>query len=134
MTMNTTNTTARKPLDVRCLVIAISAMTCLALSSTVVHAADQSTDSEPMKKTVNYGDLNLAHPQGVEHLYQRIVRAARQVCEPLDSRPLQAKAESWSCTKLSIERAVAAVDLPALTAMYGIKTGQPNRTAKLAKQ
>jgi UrcA family protein len=132
--MNATNTTARKPFDVRCLVVAISAMACLALSSTAVHAADKSSDSEPMKRTVKYGDLNLADPQGVEHLYQRIVGAARQVCETQDGRSLQAKAQSWSCTKLSIARAVAAVDLPALTALYDIKTGQPDRTAKLAKQ
>jgi UrcA family protein len=38
-----------------------------------------------MKRTVTYGDLNLAHPQGVEQLYRRIVGAARQVCDTQDA-------------------------------------------------
>ena len=89
--MNTTNTSARKRFDVRSFVLATLAMACLAVGSTAVHAADKSSDSEPMKRTVKYGDLNLANPQGVEHLYQRIVGAARQVCEPQDGRSLQAE-------------------------------------------
>jgi len=132
--MNTTNTSARNLIDVRCLVLATLATACLAVTSPVVHAADESPGSEPMKRTVTYGDLNLANPQGVEQLYRRIVGAARQVCGALDGRSLQEKAQFSICTKQSIARAVAAVDQPSLTALHAVKTGQPGTTAKLAKQ
>ncbi len=130
--MNTTNT--RKSIDVRPLVLATFATACLAVASTAVHAADRFSDSEPMKKTVTYGDLNLANPQGVQQLYRRIVGAAQQVCDNLNGRSLQAKEQFAICTKQSIARAVSAVDQPALTALHAIKTGQPDSTAKLAKQ
>ena len=83
---------------------------------------------------MTYGDLNLANPQGVGQLYRRIVGAAQQVCDALNGRSLQAKEQFSICTKQSIARAVSAVDQPALTALHAIKTGQPERTAKLAKQ
>jgi UrcA family protein len=134
MTMNTTNTSARKGVDVRPLVLATFATACLAVASTAVHAADKFSDSEPMKKTVTYGDLNLANPQGVEQLYRRIVGAAQQVCDALNGRSLQAKEQFSICTKQSIARAVSAVDQPALTALHAIKTGQPDSTVKLARQ
>ena len=130
--MNTTNT--RKSIDVRPLVLATFATACLAVASTAVHAADRFSDSEPMKKTVTYGDLNLANPRGVQQLYRRIVGAAQQVCDDLNGRSLQAKEQFAICTKQSIARAVSAVDQPALTALHAIKTGQPDSTAKLAKQ
>lgn len=132
--MNTTNTSAKKRIDVRRLVLAALAMACLAATSTAVYAADKSPDSEPTKTTVKYGDLNLANPQGVERLYRRIVGAARQVCGGSDGRSLEEKEEFSICRKLSIARAVAAVDQPALTALHAVKTGQPESTTKLAKQ
>jgi UrcA family protein len=134
MTMNTTNTSTRKSIDVRPFVLATFATACLAVASTAVHAADRFSDSEPMKKTVTYGDLNLANPRGVQQLYRRIVGAAQQVCDDLNGRSLQAKEQFAICTKQSIARAVSAVDQPALTALHAIKTGQPDSTAKLAKQ
>jgi UrcA family protein len=134
MTMNTTHTSARRRIDVRGLVLATLATACLAAASTVVQAADKSPDSEPVKKTVTYGDLNLANPQGVEQLYRRIVGAARQVCDDLDGRSLLEKEQFSICIKQSIARAVAAVDQPALTGLHAIKTGQPESPAKLAKQ
>jgi hypothetical protein len=47
---------------------------------------------------------------------------------------LHAKEQFSICTKQSIARAVSAVDQPGLTALHAIKTGQPERRAKLAKQ
>jgi UrcA family protein len=134
MTMKTTNTSAGKSFDVRPFVRATLATACLAVASTALHAADKFSDTEPMKKTVTYGDLNLANPQGIEQLYRRIVGAAQQVCDAPNSRSLQAKVQFSICTKQSIARAVSAVDQPALTALHAIKSGQPESTAKLAKQ
>ena len=132
--MNTMNTSIRKSTDARSLVLTTLAMACLAVASTVVHAADKSPDSEPMKRTVKYADLNLASQQGVEQLYRRISGAAQHVCDNGESRSLQAQAQVWICTQQTIARAVAAVNQPALTALHAVKTGQPDRTAKLAKQ
>jgi len=132
--MNKTNTSAHGCVDVRAPVLAVLATICLAVASTTVRAADLSSDSEAMKKTVTYGDLNLANSQGIERLYRRIVGAAQQVCSALNGRSFEEKQEFSICTTQSIARAVAAVDQPALTALQAIKTGQPNRTATLAKR
>ena len=134
--MNKTNTSARYCVDVRAPVLAVLAAICLAVASTAVRAADTSSDSEAAKKTVTYGDLNLADSQGIGHLYRRIVGAAQQVCGPLNGRSLEEKQQFSFCTTQSIARAVAAVDQPALTALQASKTGQPNATAtaKLAKR
>lgn len=105
----------------------------LAVAATTVRAADMPTDSAP-KKTVSYGDLNLASPQGVERLYRRIVGAAQQVCHPLDGRLLREQQEFAICFGQSIARAVAAVDQPALTALRAVKTGQRQDTTKLARR
>jgi UrcA family protein len=134
MTMNPLNTSTGKSFDVRPFVRATLATVCLAVASTALHAADQSSDAEPVKKTVTYGDLNLANPQGIEQLYRRIVGAAQQVCDALNGRSLQAKEQFSICTKQSIARAVSAVDQPALTALHAIKSGRPDNTVKLAKQ
>jgi UrcA family protein len=131
MTMNATNTFPRNRIN--CWVLAALATAFLAVTSTVVHAADAS-GSEPMKRTVTYGDLNLANSQGVEQLYRRVVGAARQVCESVDGRSLQEKVQFSICVRQSIARAVAVVDQPALTALHAIKAGQPESVARLAKQ
>ena len=104
--MNTAITFARKRIDVRYLVLATLAAACMGVSSTAVHAAD---DSEPMKTTVRYADLNLANPQGVEQLYQRIVSAARQVCSAADGRTLQEKAQ---LSPASPRRSISCLVLP----------------------
>ena len=135
--MKTTNTSApntfaRSPIDARAPLLAALAI-CLAAAATTARAADVSSDSVPMK-TVAYGDLNLAKPQGVEQLYRRIVGAAQQVCGSLGGRSLEEKQQFSICTRQSIARAVTAVDQPALTALQAVKTGQPDGMAKLAKR
>lgn len=133
MTMNPTNTSAR--IDVRSAVLATFAAACLGLISTNSRAADQTPGYEPPKTVVQYGDLNLASSKGVERLYQRIVAAAKQVCDNGDTRSLQSKALFRICTEQSIGRAVAAVGHPALTALYAQKTGRPvNLVAQVPKQ
>jgi UrcA family protein len=133
MIMKKTNTAAHNCVDARALTLAALATMCLAVAATTVRAADVSSDSVPMK-TVTYGDLNLANPQGVERLYRRIVGAAQQVCNALNGRSFEEKQQFSICTSQSIARAVAAVDQPALTALQAIKTGQPEGTGKLAKR
>jgi UrcA family protein len=132
MTMNTTKTTAGNGFDVRQFVLATLATACMAIASAAVQAAE-SRESETAK-TVQFGDLNLANPQGVERLYRRIVVAAQQVCDSRQARSLQAQALDSICTKQSIAHAVAAVGQPALSALHAAKTGQPGSAVRLAKQ
>lgn len=131
--MKKTNASALGCVAIRTPVLAALATICLAAAVTTVRAADVPSDSVPMK-TVTYGDLNLANPQGIEQLYRRIVGAAQQVCEPLNGRSFVEKQQFSTCNRQSIARAVAAVDQPALTALQAIKTGRPDGTAKLAKR
>lgn len=129
--MNTQNT-AR--FDVRRLVLTTFATACMAAAAMGVHAAEQIGDSGPMMETVMYSDLNLANPQGVERLYQRIAAAAQQVCDSRQGRTLQTQTLDSICTKQSIARAVAAVGQPVLTSLHAVKTGQSGGTTRLAKQ
>jgi UrcA family protein len=131
--MKNSSTFAHSCVDARALMLVTLATICLAGTATTVRAADMYSDSVHTK-TVTYGDLNLANPQGVERLYRRIVGAAQQVCDALNGRSFEEKQQFSICIRQSIARAVAAVDQPALTTLQAIKTGQPDVTAKLVKR
>jgi UrcA family protein len=69
--------------------------------------------------TVRFGDLNLEQPRGVAALYGRLRLAAAQACgEP--ERPGEAfmSADWRACVAQAVERAVVAVDRPAVTAYH----------------
>jgi UrcA family protein len=109
---------------------------CLGLAAAVSHAADTSPGVEPAKKVVQYGDLNLSNPAGIERLYQRIVFAAQQVCDDRTGpRPLEEQIRTKICINQSVERAITAVNQPALTMLYAAKTGRaPAPSAVLANR
>ena len=103
-------------------------------SATITHAAE-APEYRPASKIVQYGDLNLANPQAVKRLYDRIVAAANEVCGWRDERSLAAFEHQRICTQQSITRAVAAVGNPALAVLHATKTGQPTeRVAELTKR
>jgi UrcA family protein len=81
--------------------------------------------------TVKFADLALDRPAGAAALYARIRNAARQVCEPMDTRPLAAYQLEQRCMSETIERAVASVNVPALTSYHLAKTGRAVILAKL---
>ncbi|MBS0364849.1 MAG: UrcA family protein [Proteobacteria bacterium] len=112
-----------KHFDSRRLLIGLTGA-CLGLGATLGYAAGEGPDRQARSTIVQYGDLNLATPQGVQRLYQRIVAAAGQVCESRGQDRWQA-IEDHHCRTRSISRAVAAVDYPQLTALHAAKTGQP---------
>jgi UrcA family protein len=69
--------------------------------------------------TVHFGDLNLEHPAGAAALYRRIRLAAKQVCgEPEQPGLAIISVELRACAAQAVERAVVAVDRPALTAYH----------------
>jgi UrcA family protein len=81
-------------------------------------------NAEPLKRVVNFADLDLTRSTGVAALYARLRSAARMVCEPTDERALQSIVPRRRCVEQSVERAVAEVNTPALTDYYLAKTGQ----------
>jgi UrcA family protein len=82
-------------------------------------AATLPAGEDVRRVTVRFDDLNLEQPRGVAALYRRLRLAAEQVCgEP--QRPGEAilSADWRACVAQAVERAVGAVDRPALTAYY----------------
>jgi UrcA family protein len=134
--MKITNTNASRRINVRNAFTATIVAACLGLTATVSHAADGVAGFEPAKKIVQYGDLNLSNATAVQHLYQRIVSAAQQVCDDRTGpRPLEEQVRTRICIAQSVERAVTAVNHPALTMLYGEKTGRTSMpSASLANR
>lgn len=134
MTMKMMKIPAHSSIDSRGPALAILAVACLAIASQSIRAADLPANSEPVKTTVTFGDLNLGHSEGVEQLYRRIAGAAQRVCGSLDGRSVRENLQFSVCLKQSIARAVAAVDQPALTALQATKTGRQDVMIKLANR
>jgi UrcA family protein len=111
---------------VRPLILASLAAASLSFLATPGKAAAPSPGEEPIAITVPFGDLNLSSQDGLGQLYQRIVAAAKQACGGgTDTRPLANWSQSRMCTRASIARAVAAVGVPDLLALYARKNGHP---------
>jgi|HubBroStandDraft_5_1064220.scaffolds.fasta_scaffold418100_1 UrcA family protein len=107
-------------------VLMAGAWQCAALASG--SPAPSAEDVE--KTTVRFGDLNLDHPEGAAVLYRRIRHAAQRVCgEPKNPGSWTISPVWRSCVAQSIDRAVIAVDRPALTAYYRVH-GTPSDREK----
>jgi UrcA family protein len=79
---------------------------------------------------VNYADLNVNSNAGATVLYQRIRRAAEQVCTVSGARDLGTWSKGRDCASKAIARAVSDVGSPTLTQVYAVKTGiSPTNTA-----
>ena len=72
---------------------------------------------------VKYGDLNVNDAAGAAVLYRRIRFAATQVCERPGMLDLAKLQLVEACVARAVAAAVAAVDKPALTAVYQVKMG-----------
>ena len=113
-----TTASLKSTLRRRSLVVA-AAFTLLGVTTMSV-AAPASDASSGVK--VRYGDLNLATAKGVDDLYRRIARAAREVCPDPYSRDLDVVAASQRCQAESIARAVAEVNNPQLALVHAEHT------------
>lgn len=96
-------------------------------------------DSAPttLQTTVRFPDLNLQSRAGATVLYQRIAHAASVMCAP--SRELGAmgisavvSARIRDCKAQAIERAVAQVNAPMLTAVFNDRMHRRPESARLA--
>jgi UrcA family protein len=66
---------------------------------------------------VKYSEKSLATDDGVNLLYRRIVRAAKQVC-PDAGRDLGAQQQVASCRSQAVARAIRQIDNSRLAALY----------------
>ena len=108
--------------------VAFASVACL-LGATPAPAADP---SGARSETVSYRDLNLSTIEGATALYQRIRRAANSVCDEPGSGVT--RYQEWkSCYQAAIADAVAKVNSPLLTSVYGGKSKESNVTAMNSK-
>jgi UrcA family protein len=94
------------------------------LLSSLSAAAAAVEPGEVATRRVNFADLDLTRSAGVAVLYARIKSAAREACEPVNSRELEWVMRSHGCAEQAITRAIVAVNAPALTSYYLAKTRQ----------
>jgi UrcA family protein len=104
-------------------VLATAVLGAFACSLATVCTAAEPMD--PPRTTVKYADLTVSNSDGAAALYDRIQRAASQVCRPFDGRELSRKAHMDACVHKAIADAVAKVNQPALFAVYSARNGQP---------
>ena len=123
--MNTTHASARN--NVLRVLLATLPTVYLGFGTEISRAADVPPGYRPLATTVQFDDLNLASPQGVERLYQRITAAAHKVCDTHGDRALNNVARSQICVRQSIDRAVAASGRPNLVALHASKTGRQTK-------
>jgi UrcA family protein len=104
--------------------------TCMFVAASAFGAVPGEVPSE----TVKFQDLNVASPAGVAALYGRIHRAAQHVC-PVPDRQLANVQRANTCVAQAEARAVAQLDIAALTAYVQTKNGRRPAalTAGLAK-
>jgi UrcA family protein len=101
---------------IRCTAAVLAALSCIPALAEV--------PAEPTK-TIQYADLNLKSSAGIATLYQRIERAARDVCQlPKGTLQLKLEKELKTCKMDATDRAVLQANLPALSALHVAKTGR----------
>lgn len=87
------------------------------LAATTISFATPLSDDAP-SVTVRYDDLNLSTSDGVDALYHRISKAARQVCPSANSRDLSVVAASEHCQATAVAQAVRDVNNPHLALLH----------------
>jgi UrcA family protein len=90
------------------------------LLASVSIASTAFADDQFRTETVNFADLSVTTPAGVQALYSRIHSAAQRVCAATD-RLQQARA--FACAKKAEVQAIEKLGLPLLTGYYRMKTG-----------
>ena len=97
-------------------------MKTLFASAALVFAAQgaMATDSisvgyTQLSETVSYADLDINKTEGAQALYNRLGRAAKNVCAPLRDRTLKRTMQHRNCISEAVANAVGAVNQPLLT-------------------
>jgi len=94
-----------------------------ALTMTTTSFAASQTDMTP-SVAVSYGDLNLSTDAGAKALYQRISKAARQVCPDVYSRDLRMASAAKQCQLAAVAEAVREVNNSKLAMVHATHTAR----------
>jgi UrcA family protein len=95
--------------------------TAFAAAALVAATNAQAAPRHHVSERVFYADLNLATPQGAKAMLKRIADTVRELCEPERSPaiiPPAREADTARCRAEAMERAVARLDAPLVTAEY----------------
>ena len=83
--------------------------------------------------TVHFGDLNIDQTADAAVLYRRIHNAAKSVCGEPQLPGTHVVSYSWRrCVAEAVDRAVVAVDRPALTVYHRVHAGPSDRGSSMA--
>jgi UrcA family protein len=106
---------------------AIAALAVLGFAASSHASPVGASDPNTMTVSVSVADLNLSSAAGAKIVLRRIHNAATTICgdEP-DRRLTERFALYQSCVKTTVDRTVASLDSPVVTAMNG---GQPGEMA-----
>lgn len=100
----------------------LSSMAVLCTAAVVASSAFAAEEQPEESINVNYVVADLARPDGAEHVYQRIRRAAQQVCHDPGIRDLPRHRAYLTCFDRAVDTAVNKVNSTALTALHRSKT------------
>jgi len=96
-------------------------------SASIASAPNAAQADEVAHKVVRFKDLNLSSTEGAAVLYERIKRAAQEVCGTWDNYDPSRLHLMQTCINDAVSRAVAQVDRPMLTSLYNAKTGKNDK-------
>ncbi len=98
------------------------------LSGTASFAAENITARAPglvsKAVAVNFADLDLRHPAGIETLYKRLETAARQACGIYDTRDIKGVRANRACRENALADAVARIGNERLAKVHATRTGK----------
>ncbi|MGC1458841.1 MAG: UrcA family protein [Steroidobacteraceae bacterium] len=92
------------------------------LMGVMVLAAARAPAAVADEVAVKYADLDISTTAGAEKLYERIRKAAAQVCPQVDVMELQRHAAAARCENAVVAHAVNSIASPQLAAVYAART------------
>ena len=99
----------------RTLTVLASGMSLLLATPALAH----SSAGQPPSLVVRYSDLDVTRRDGARALLDRLSHAAHRVCSPEpDNKDLHGRTLYDACVRDSMDRAVAAVHIPLVSALY----------------
>jgi UrcA family protein len=104
--------------------IAVAAGLALGITGIGTSFASTSDNDAGPRVVVRYAEAELATPEGVQHVRQRILSAVGQVCPAADMRDVERWVRAEACRSQAIARAVAQVKNPRLAAVLALSTHQ----------
>ncbi len=107
-------------------------VTAIAVTTGVTAQAAQPPRTEEVVAKVSYAGVDFADPAQVKAFHNRLAHVAADVCDS-GARELKIIVSDNACAKASLNRAVAELDRPMLTAFHtGAPMTEPDR--KLARR